>query len=230
MSRQAWAFLTSLAATVLSIAALLRGRLAWVLVWAVVAAASWMAARRWNQESPTPFPHVLRWFLRLPRPFHSPARLLRILQPRAGERLLEIGPGIGTHSFPIASSLAPDGILDLLDVQREMLDQIRRRARKTAITNIASTQGDATRLPYSDDAFDGAYLIGVLGEIPDGDAALRELWRVLKPHGRLVVGEFFIDPDFSPLGSLERRVTRAGFALQATLGFALVYFARFQRG
>lgn len=229
MRRQAWAFLASLGAGVLAIAALFRGDLAWAAAGGLATAGTWMVARCWNRGSPQPFPYLLRWFLCLPRPYHSPKRLTRILQPRSGERLLEVGPGIGTHSLPVASALAPDGVLDVLDVQGEMLDELMRRASKERIANIIPTRDDATSLPYADETFDGAYLIGVLGEIADPDAALRELWRVLKPHARLVVGEFFIDPDFVPLGSLRAHARLAGFAFQGKLGFPFAYFARFQR-
>ena len=68
----------------------------------------------------------------------------------------------------------------------------RRRARRAGVHNIVASRGDAERLPYPDGQFDAAYLIGVLGEIPDQTAALRELRRVLKPEGRLVIGEFFV--------------------------------------
>ena len=89
MRRPAWAFLASLGAAVFAVAALLRVDLAWAAVGGLATAGLWMIARRWNRESAGPFPYVLRWFLRLPRPYHSPKRLTRILQPRSGEHLLE---------------------------------------------------------------------------------------------------------------------------------------------
>ena len=61
----------------------------------------------------------------------------------------------------------------------------------------------------------------MLGEIPDPEAALGELRRVLKPAGRLVVGEIFIDPDFPRLAWLVRRARAAGvsgpFTSQSTM-------------
>ena len=69
-----------------------------------------------------------------------------------------------------------------------------RRAREAGLGNMVPTQGDARELPYDDDAVDGAYLVTVLGEIPDQEAALRELARVVRPGGRVVVGELIGDP------------------------------------
>jgi ubiquinone/menaquinone biosynthesis C-methylase UbiE len=154
--------------------------------------------------------------------------LKRILEPRNGERILEVGPGIGIHAVPVAESLGPDGTLDVIDVQQEMLDDVTQRASETGITNIRAKRCDARQLPYGDGTFDGAYLIGVLGEIPDGQAALRELRRVLKSNGRLVIGEVFFDPDFVPLGSLKGRAEQASFAFEQRLGGSLSYLARFR--
>jgi ubiquinone/menaquinone biosynthesis C-methylase UbiE len=85
------------------------------------------------------------------------------------------------------------------------------------------------RLPYPDGTFDAALLIGVLGEIPDQLVALRELRRVLRPGGRLVVGEALIgDPDAIRLPVLRETASEAGFVFDSRLGPRLAYFARFR--
>ena len=173
-------------------------------------------------------PHALRWVLFLPRGPHSAANLQHILQPRGGERVLEIGPGVGIHSIPIAAALAPDGVLEALDAQPKMLADLSRRAAAAGVHNVTATPGDAQHLPYPDRAFDAAYLIGVLGEIPDRTAALRELHRVLKPKGRLVVGEVVLDPDYVPLGTLRKLAAEAGFVFERHRGPWFSYFARFR--
>jgi ubiquinone/menaquinone biosynthesis C-methylase UbiE len=66
-----------------------------------------------------------------------------------------------------------------------LLDHTLSRARERDLQNITPTQGDARRLPYANASFDAAYLVAVLGEIPDQEAALRELARVHTPGGRL---------------------------------------------
>ena len=223
-----WAFFTAIGAVVLTVAAILRGDVAWALGWAALAAGAAWAARSWSRRYPGPMPHRLRWLLLLPRGNHSPRHLQRILEPRSGERILEIGPGIGVHALPVASALSQGGILDVLDVQAPMLDDLQERARKAGIANIASKVGDATKLPYPDATFDGAYLMTVLGEIPDEGTTLVELRRVLKSHGRLIIGELFMDPDFISLSSLKDKARRAGFAFERKHGSPLSYLARFR--
>lgn len=174
-------------------------------------------------------PYALRWVLYGPRWPLSAARLRRVLDPRPGERILEVGPGVGIYSLPIAAALGPDGRLDGLDVQRNMLGVLARRARRARVTNIVPTEGDAQRLPYPEGTFDAAYLIGVLGEVPDAAAALRELRRVLRPGGRLVIGEALVlDPDGVRLRPLCEAAHRAGFSLERRLGPRFAYFARFR--
>jgi len=184
--------------------------------------------RYWSVTEPGPMPYMLRWTLAFPRGNLSPTHLETLLEPRRGERMLEIGPGTGIYSIPIAQALGPDGALDVLDVQQDMLDEVTARARAEGVANVTTTRGDARAMPYPDATFDAAFLVGVLGEIPDEPTALRELHRVLKPDGRLVVGEVAIDPDFVRLGALRERTRGARFEFDRRQGNALSYFARFR--
>jgi ubiquinone/menaquinone biosynthesis C-methylase UbiE len=110
-----------------------------------------------------------------------------------------------------------------------MLDHVMREAAKAGVSNIEPTLGDAQALPYDEDSFDAAFLVTVLGEIPDQDAALTELARVVRPGGRLVVGELFGDPHMVTFGTLRERAQKAGFTYERRLGTPLAYFARFRR-
>jgi SAM-dependent methyltransferase len=224
-----WTGFAALAAAIASLVAIVRGDLAWAGGWLAAAGVAGVVTRWWSVTHPGPMPHLLRWTLFVPRGSHAPARLVEILEPRGGERMLEIGPGVGIHSVPVAAALAPGGSLDVVDVQPAMLDDVVRRARTAGVTNVTPHRADARRLPFADATFDGAYLIGVLGEIPDGDAALREIHRVLKPEGRLVVGEVLFDPDFVSLGTLAKRTRAAAFDLERRVGGRASYLARFRR-
>ena len=111
-----------------------------------------------------------------------------------------------------------------------MLDHTLRRAGEAGLTTLVPTQGDARSLPYADDAVDGAYLVTVLGEIPDQEAALRELARVVRPGGRVVVGELLGDPHWVSPAALERRAAEAGLRLERRIGSPLGYFAVLRPG
>jgi ubiquinone/menaquinone biosynthesis C-methylase UbiE len=187
-----------------------------------------LGAALWWRAHPSACPYSQRFWVEAPHPFITRERLREILEPRPGERLLEVGPGTGYYSLPVAEWLSPDGTLDVLDVQQEMLDHTLRRAAEQGIGNITPTLADARELPYGDDAFDGAYLITVLGEIPDQDAALRELGRVVRPGGRIVVGELFGDPHMVTHSALAQRAAAAGLRVERKLGGALWHFTRLQ--
>ncbi len=102
-----------------------------------------------------------------------------------------------------------------------------RRAGERGLPNVTPTRGDARELPYESSTFDAIVLVTVLGEIPDPDAAIREIARVLKPGGRLVVGELFGDPHYTSPGALRRSAEAAGLSFEYRNGPAVGYFARF---
>jgi ubiquinone/menaquinone biosynthesis C-methylase UbiE len=182
----------------------------------------------WARTHPSACPYSQRWMLELPRPGLEPAQLAALLRPVAGERILEVGAGTGLYSLPVAELLEPRGRLGAFDLQQEMLDHLMGVAGERGVGNIDPKQGDATSLPYADHWFDGAFLVTVLGEIPDQDAALRELRRVLKPGGRVVFGETLFDPHFVPLGKLRGRAETAGFRFEGSSGSPLGWLARFE--
>jgi ubiquinone/menaquinone biosynthesis C-methylase UbiE len=151
-----------------------------------------------------------------------------MLAPKPGQRVLEVGPGTGYYALHVARWLEPDGTLEVLDVQQEMLDHTMRRAHALGISNIVPTPGDAQELPYPDGYFDAAYLVATLGEVPDKGRALSELRRVLKRGGQLVVGEVLLDPHRVSSGELRRLANITGLDHERTLEGTLGYFAAFQ--
>ena len=195
---------------------------------ALLGGAAVLGAAAWWRRNPSACPYSQRFWVEAPHPFITRERLREILTPTAGERLLEVGPGTGYYTLPVAEWVSPGGRLDVLDVQQEMLDHTLRRAQEHGIDNITATLSDARELPYADDSFDGAYLVTVLGEIPDQDAALRELARVVKPGGRIVVGELFGDPHMVTHSALAGRAEAAGLRVERKLGGPLWHFTRLQ--
>ncbi len=184
------------------------------------------AAALWWRRNPSACPYGQRFWVQVPHPIISRARLYGVLGPEPGERLLEIGVGTGYYSLQLAEWVGPDGRLELFDLQQEFLDHTMRAAAGRGLGNLIPSQGDATALPYAEGSIDGVILTAVLGEIPDSLAALQEIRRVLKPSGRLVVGELFGDPHFTTFASLKRKAAAAGFAAPIRSGNWFGYFAR----
>ena len=193
----------------------------------VAALAGLLGAALWWRRHPSACPYGQRFFVEAPHPFITRARLAEALEPRPGERMLEVGPGTGYYTLGVADTLGPDGRLDVFDIQQEMLDHTMRAAARRGLGILHPARGDATSLPYPDASFDAAYLVTVLGEIPDQRAALRELRRVLAPTGRLVVGEVLLDPHVVTFAALRERAAAAGLRYERRSGGRLGYFARF---
>jgi len=187
-----------------------------------------VVAALWWRRNPSACPYNQRFWVQAPHPLITRPRLREVLAPAPGQRILEVGPGTGYYALEVAQWVQPGGRLDIFDLQQEMLDHTLLRAEEQGVGgNIVAMQGDARSLPYEDDAFDAAYLVTVLGEIPDQEAALHELARVVRPGGRVVVGELFGDPHWVSPRKLEARAARAGLHFEHRLGSPLGYFARF---
>jgi demethylmenaquinone methyltransferase/2-methoxy-6-polyprenyl-1,4-benzoquinol methylase len=109
---------------------------------------------------------------------------------RPGERVLDLAAGTGTSSVPFAEAGA---LVVPCDFSLGML-AVGKRARP----QLPFTAGDATRLPFGDDTFDAVTISFGLRNVVDPGAGLREMLRVTKPGGRLVVCEFS-HPTWPPL-------------------------------
>lgn len=193
---------------------------------ALAAGAAAGAAALWWRRNPSACPYNQRFWVQAPHPLITRERLRGILAASPGERILEIGPGTGYYTLDLATWVGPEGSLEIFDIQQEMLDHTMRRVREAGIAHVAPARGDAASLPYEDDSIDAVVLITVLGEIPDQAAALAEIARVLRPGGRLVVGELLGDPHYTPPSSLGTRGEAAGLRVDERRGPRFGYFAR----
>lgn len=194
---------------------------------AAIALAAALGAALWWRRNPSPCPYGQRFWVELPHPSITRARLLDALDPRPGERVLEVGPGTGYYTLAVADRLGREGRLDILDVQQAMLDHTVARAKAAGLSNLAPARADARSLPYPDATFAAAFTCVALGEVPEPGAALAELRRVLAPGGRLVVGESYLDPHVVRQGRLRREGEAVGLRLECSERGAFGYLARF---
>lgn len=185
-----------------------------------------LGAALWWRKNPSACPYGQRFWVEAPHPIITRERLRSVLAPETGERILELGVGTGYYTLDMAEWVGSEGTVELFDLQQEFLDHVMKRAAERNLANLVPTQGDATALPYDDDSIDAVVLTAVLGEIPDPVAALGQIQRVLKPGGRLIVGELFGDPHFTTQSALKRQGAEAGLTWETHSGNWFGYFAR----
>lgn len=168
----------------------------------------WLLERR--RHAPLPVSQAGMLLAPARRFVHPPERTVALFGLRPGDRVLELGPGPG-YFTPFAShAVGPDGRVLCVDLQPEMLAILRSRLDSTR-ANVRLAAGDATRLPLATRSLDGAFLVAVLGEVPDRRQALIELRRVLRPGGTLAICETLTDPDYVFERTLRRLAWETGF-------------------
>ncbi len=145
-----------------------------------------------------------------------------------GMRVLEVGPGSGTYTVGAALRVGEQGKIVTVDIEPRMIERVRRKAQNEGITNIEARVADIYDLPFGDGTFDAAYMIAVIGEIPDPDRAMGEFQRVLKPGGTLAFSELMMDPDYPLASTLVRMARAAGFRLKDSIGNVFYYTLIFE--
>jgi ubiquinone/menaquinone biosynthesis C-methylase UbiE len=151
-----------------------------------------------------------------------PGRIAGRLRLLPTDRVLEIGCGPGFFSPAVARKLSA-GHLTLLDAQAPMLGMAVARLEQHGLTNFGCVLGQAEKLPFANAVFDVAFMITVLGEVPDRAGAIKEAARVLRPGGCLSSTEATGDPDrvkrteldeLAALAGLEKRESWSGLLVK----------------
>jgi demethylmenaquinone methyltransferase/2-methoxy-6-polyprenyl-1,4-benzoquinol methylase len=121
-----------------------------------------------------------------------------------GDSVLDVCCGTGDLTFELASRVSPGGNVVGCDFSEPMLDLAREKAAKRDVAGLRFEWADALQLPYDPDRFDAVTVGFGVRNFADRDAGLREMSRVLKPGGRLVILEFTEPrrPPFSTFYSL----------------------------
>jgi arsenite methyltransferase len=107
------------------------------------------------------------------------------LGARAGERILDVGCGPGFYITELLEVVGRDGLVVGVDGSADMLAVAAKRA--DGHGNVEFHEADATALPVPDGSFDRALSVQVLEYVRDVPAALAEMWRALRPGGRVLV-------------------------------------------
>ena len=134
---------------------------------------------------------------------------LRALDPKPGERVLDVGSGPGFLAGAIADAVGSRGIVHGVDISEPLLAVARRHCAHQPWVEFH--RADATKLPFPDQDFDAVISTQVLEYVREVNAALAEIYRVLRPAGRVMI----VDTDWdsivwhSPDPDMMRRILAA---------------------
>jgi arsenite methyltransferase len=111
---------------------------------------------------------------------------------RPGDRVLDVGSGSGTDLILAALRVGPGGHSTGLDMTEAMRRKAAANARAAGLGNVELVEGDAERIPLPDGAVDVVTSNGVLNLVPDKATAVREIYRVLRPGGRVQIADIVV--------------------------------------
>ena len=149
-----------------------------------------------------------------------------------GMTVLELGCGPGVHTIEFAKALGEKGKLYAVDMQSKMISRLKEKLSKPeykCLSNIEMKVANAYDLPFSNETIDLVVMVGVLGEIPDKNRALKEIRRVLKLGKILAISENLIDPDYPLKKTTSKYCEQGGYQLVKTNGSFFNYVSQFRK-
>ncbi len=114
-------------------------------------------------------------------------RTVELLDLRPGERVLDVGCGTGASALPAAEIVGPAGRVTGIDIAENMLSRARAKAADQGLANVEFVAADMMASGLADGSFDAVDSVFSIFFVPDIEAQARELWRLVRPGGRLAV-------------------------------------------
>ena len=127
-------------------------------------------------------------------------RTVANLKLHAGAKVLDVGCGTGASALPAAQAVGKNGSVVGVDLASRLLDRARAKALSAGLDNVEFRLADMTTLDYPDKSFDVVVSVFSIFFVPDMEGLVRELWRMVRPGGKLAVttwGPRFCEPAYS---------------------------------
>jgi arsenite methyltransferase len=116
------------------------------------------------------------------------------------ERVLDLGSGAGTDTLVASQMVGARGRVVGIDMTEEMLAKARGAAAEMGATNVEFVPGEVEHLPFADESFDVVISNGVIDLLPDKDVVFDQIFRVLRPGGRIQIADITIQNPVSEEG------------------------------
>ena len=160
---------------------------------------------------------------------HRAKTIVHQLELQPGMTVLDIGCGPGRLTLPLAQAVGQEGKVYAIDLQPGMLRRVQAKALANNLANIQFLEIGMGEGRLTITQADRVVLVAVLGEIPNKEAALKEIFAALRPGGLLSVTEIILDPHYQRRDFVTNLTESAGFRVKACFSNLLGYTLHLQR-
>lgn len=155
--------------------------------------------------APTMSHEAASWLTRSEREDEeNTSRMMSELKLEPGDVACDLGAGNGYHTLMMAKAVAPNGRAIAIDIQPEMLELLRKRAKEAAVANVETILGDEADPKLPAGTCDLILLVDVYHELSDPAAMLRHMRRALKKDGVIALVEFRAEDPKVPIKELHK--------------------------
>jgi ubiquinone/menaquinone biosynthesis C-methylase UbiE len=164
--------------------------------------------------------HICPWWLCFTfdnfvrRLFQNPEKVVKAYV-RQGDTVLDIGPGMGYFSIALAKIVGEKGRVIAADVQIEMLNALKKRAKRAGIEQQITLHLCKKNSLGLNTRFDFALAFWMVHEVPEQECFFKEIRTLLKPNGKFLLSEPIIHVAKAKYDETIKKTMRAGFALQS---------------